>query len=80
MGGLVSDDRPGSRTAGEAEAATTAERPVPFRDLFALREYRAVYVGLLASWIGDYLARAAITVLVYEQSSSVVQAAAAFVE
>jgi MFS family permease len=78
MGGLVSDDRPGSRAADEAEVVTTAERPVPFRDLFALREYRAVYVGLLASWIGDYLARAAITVLVYEQSSSVVQAAAAF--
>lgn len=52
-------------------------RPVTFRDVFALREYRAVYFALLVSWIGDYLARAAITVLVYNRTGGSVLASAA---
>jgi len=78
MGGLVSDDRPGSRAADDAASVTKAERPVTFRELFANREYRAMYVALLLSWVGDYLARAAITVLVYRQSESVLLSAATF--
>ena len=54
------------------------EPPVTFRDVFAVGEYRAVYFALLVSWIGDYLARAAITVLVYQQTQSVLLSAAAF--
>ena len=57
---------------------TGAARPVTFREVFANREYRAVYFALLASWLGDYLARAAVTVLVYQQSESVLLSAAAF--
>src|SRR5919107_3379823 len=38
----------------------------------------AVPAALIASWVGDYLARAAITVLVYQQSKSVLLSAAAF--
>jgi MFS family permease len=57
---------------------TESDRPVTFRDVFAISEYRAVYSSLLVNWVGDYLARAAITVLVYQQSQSVVLAAAAF--
>ena len=54
------------------------ESPVTFRDVFAIGEYRAVYFALLVSWIGDYLARAAVTVLVYQRTESVLLSAAAF--
>ena len=54
------------------------DRPVTFRDVFAVSEFRAVYLALVASWIGDYLARAAVTVLVYERTESVTLSAAAF--
>ena len=37
-----------------------------------------MYLSLLVNWLGDYLARAAITVLVYQQSNSVLLSAAAF--
>jgi MFS family permease len=56
----------------------THDRPVTFRDVFAVSEYRAAYLALIASWIGDYLARAAITVLVYQRTESVLLSAAAF--
>ncbi len=49
-----------------------------FRDIFAVSEYRAVYVELLFSWVGDYLARAAITVLVYQRTGSVLLSAVTF--
>lgn len=54
------------------------DRPVTFRDVFAVSEYRAVWFALVASWIGDYLARAAVVVLVYQQTESVTLSAAAF--
>ena len=73
----MSDDR-GSHPADQAEAATAAERPVTFRNVFAVAEYRAVYLELLVSWVGDYLARAAITVLVYQRTGSVLLSAATF--
>ncbi len=73
----MSDDR-GSHAADQAESTTAAERPVTFRDIFAVSEYRAVYLELLLSWVGDYLARAAITVLVYQRTGSVLLSAATF--
>jgi MFS family permease len=57
---------------------TESDQPVTFRDVFAVREYRAMYFSLLVNWVGDYLSRAAITVLVYQQSNSVLLSAAAF--
>ena len=51
---------------------------VTFRDVFAVGEYRAIYSALVANWVGDYLARAAITVLVYQQTRSVLLSAASF--
>jgi MFS family permease len=57
---------------------TESERPVTFRDIFAIREYRAIYFSLLVNWVGDYLSRAAVTVLVYQQTESVLLSAAAF--
>lgn len=76
----MSDDRPGSRAADEAGGpqGVMPEQPVTFRDVFAIGEYRAIYCALLISWIGDYLARAAVTVLVYQRTESVVLSAAAF--
>ncbi|GIF15319.1 MFS transporter [Actinoplanes teichomyceticus] len=49
-----------------------------FRSLFALREFRAVYLSMVISWIGDYLSRAAVTVLVYQQTGSVLLSAVSF--
>jgi MFS family permease len=57
---------------------TERERPITFRDVFSVREYRAVYFALLVNWLGDYLARAAIAVLVYQQTRSVLLSAASF--
>ena len=54
------------------------DRPVTFRDVFAVSEYRAVWSALVASWIGDYLARAAVVVLIFQQTRSVTLSAAAF--
>ncbi|MDY7089504.1 MAG: MFS transporter [Actinomycetota bacterium] len=73
----MSED-PDARAAGRHRATTEGERLVTFRDLFANREYRALYLSLVTNWVGDYLARAAITVLVYQQSQSVLLSAAAF--
>ncbi|NMO55628.1 MFS transporter [Actinoplanes sp. TBRC 11911] len=61
-----------------AKEVTESDQPVTFRDVFAIREYRAVYFSLVVNLVGDYLSRAAITVLVYQQSSSVLLSAAAF--
>jgi MFS family permease len=75
---LVSEDRPAARRAHQADAAPDGEHPVTFRDLFSVSEYRSLYLALLVNWLGDYLARAAITVLVYQQTSSVLLSAASF--
>ncbi|MEU5938600.1 MFS transporter [Micromonospora sp. NPDC047548] len=65
------------------EATVSDERPSPdgpatFREVFGQSEYRAVFMATVFSWVGDYLAKAAVTVLVYRQSESVALAAAAF--
>jgi hypothetical protein len=54
------------------------ERPTSFRDLFAVREYRFLYVATALSLVGDYLARAAITLLVFQRTDSVALSAASF--
>lgn len=74
----MSDDRPAAQPADRAGSAPEPEGLVAFRDLFAVREYRAVYFSLVVNWLGDYLARAAIMVLVYQQSRSVLLSAASF--
>jgi MFS family permease len=55
-----------------------ARRSATFGEVFANSEYRAIYVASTLSWIGDYLAKAAVTALVYVQTRSVSNAAAAF--
>jgi MFS family permease len=54
------------------------ERPATFREVFGNSEYRALYTATAASWFGDYLAKAAVTALVYQQTDSVAASAAAF--
>jgi MFS family permease len=51
---------------------------VTFREIFALREFRALFLSSQVSGIGDYLARAAVTALVYHQSQSVLLSATSF--
>jgi MFS family permease len=55
-----------------------AERPATFRDVLVVREFRAIYAASTLSWLGDYIARAAITALVFEATGSIPASAAAF--
>ncbi|MFC4146884.1 MFS transporter [Micromonospora mangrovi] len=66
MEATVSDERP------------AREGPATFREVFAQVEYRAVFAASTLSWIGDYIAKAAVTVLVYRETDSVALSAAAF--
>ena len=56
----------------------TSDRPATFREVFGEPEYRALYAATTLSWVGDYIARAAITVIVFKQTGSVGWSAAAF--
>lgn len=58
--------------------ATEGDQPATFRSLFALREFRAIYSSMVISWVGDYLTRAAVTVLIYQQTRSVLLSAISF--
>src|SRR6202040_744804 len=51
----------------------------PFRDVFAVAEFRALWAAQLLSVIGDQLARVALTVLVYDRTRSALLAAITFV-
>jgi len=53
-------------------------RPATYGEVFADVEYRAIYAASALSWIGDFMAKAAVTALVYMQTASVTASAAAF--
>ncbi len=57
-------------------AAST--RSATFGELLAQREFGALFAASAISWVGDYLARAAVTALVFTTTRSVVLSAAAF--
>jgi hypothetical protein len=57
--------------------AVTPERAVTYREVLAIGEFRAIYVASNVSAVGDYLAKAAITVLVFATTRSPAMAAAA---
>jgi MFS family permease len=61
-----------------SEARHAHDGPATFREVFAQSEFRVIYAASTLSWIGDYLAKAAVTVLVYQETSSVALSAAAF--
>lgn len=54
------------------------ERTATFREVFAIGEFRALFGATALSWVGDYLAKIAVTVLVFQQTGSAGAAAAAF--
>src|ERR1700754_2262563 len=43
---------------------------VRYRDLFAVREFRYLYLGLVISYVGDQLAAVAVAVLVFDRTGS----------
>jgi hypothetical protein len=57
-------------TAARSAAAPVAPRPVTFRGVFAVGEFRALWLAQVLSVAGDQLARVAMTVLVYDQTHS----------
>ncbi len=59
--------------------ATEQAARTPFREVFAVAEFRALWVAQLLSVVGDQLARVALTVLVYDRTRSALLAAATFV-
>lgn len=61
-----------------SDATRTPDGPATFREVFAQPEFRALYAAITFSWVGDYLARAAVTVLVFRETQSVALSAAAF--
>lgn len=60
------------------QPGAAAERPARFADALAIPEFRSLYAASVLSWIGDYIARAAVTALVYHLTHDVVASAAAF--
>jgi MFS family permease len=63
-----------ARGGAQTQAAKTT-----FRDVFAVGEFRALWLAQLLSVVGDQLARVALTVLVYDRTRSALLAAITFV-
>jgi MFS family permease len=59
--------------------ATEQAAKATFRDVFAVAEFRALWMAQLLSVVGDQLARVALTVLVYDRTGSALLAAITFV-
>ncbi len=59
--------------------ATEQAVRTPFREVFAVAEFRALWLAQLLSVVGDQLARVALTVLVYDRTRSALLAAVTFV-
>ena len=59
-------------------AGSGAETRATFGSLFALAEFRALWLGQVLSVVGDQLARVALTLLVYDRTRSALLAALTF--
>src|SRR5215218_10303539 len=74
--------RVGSRGGGtltaDGPATAAPERAATFREVFAVREFRPLFGTFLLSTAGDELARVALTVLVYQRTSSPLLSALTF--
>ena len=68
-----------TRHAVARGGATEQAARTPFRDVFAVAEFRALWMAQLLSVVGDQLARVALTVLVYDRTRSALLAAITFV-
>nr|WP_269809459.1 MFS transporter [Kineosporia rhizophila] len=69
--------------AGQAISAASApeesaDRPAGYRDVFGVREFRAVFAADLLSLIGDQVAAVAVAVMLYQDSGSPLLAAAGY--
>src|SRR5204863_8272786 len=62
-----------------ARRGTSEQATATFRDVFAVAEFRALWLAQLLSIIGDQLARVALTVLVFDRTRSALLAAVTFV-
>jgi MFS family permease len=72
--GGAGDAHVGAHRAPEPEV----ERAATFREIFSSGQFRALFTATMLSWIGDYLAKAAVTALVYHTTRSVAISAATF--
>lgn len=54
------------------------ERKVTFGEIFGIAEYRAIYSSTQLSWVGEYMAKAAVMALVFAQTQSVTLSALSF--
>src|SRR4051795_8800578 len=73
--------RRGAVSARAPEGTATApadDRQATFRDVFSVREFRPLFGTFLLSTAGDELARLALTVLVYQRTSSSLLSALTF--
>ena len=59
--------------------ATEQAARTSFREVFAIAEFRALWMAQLLSVVGDQLARVALTILVYDRTRSALLAAVTFV-
>ena len=63
-----------------ARGGTTEQAArTPFREVFAIAEFRGLWLAQLLSVVGDQLARMALTILVYDRTRSALLAAVTFV-
>jgi MFS family permease len=65
----------------DAVQTLAADGPAPrtvFRDVFAVPEFRALWLAQILSVVGDQLARVALTVLVYDRTTSPLLAAVTY--
>ena len=68
-----------TRHAVARGGATEQAARTTFREVFAVAEFRALWLAQLLSVVGDQLARVALTVLVYDRTRSALLAAVTFV-
>lgn len=64
---VSTDERTGG---GVAEGGSRAERPARFRDVFAIGEFRYLWLAQVFSVAGDQLAAVGVAVLVYDRTHS----------
>ena len=72
------DKAPGDPT-GVPDTAPTAVTRTTFSEVFAIGEFRALWIAQCLSVMGDQLARVALTLLVYSRTHSALLAAVTFV-
>jgi MFS family permease len=65
-------------TTGVGTASSPAPQPATFGSVFAVSEFRFLWVAQVLSVVGDQLARVAMTVLVYDQTRSAFWAAVTY--